>query len=245
MKAACSPRCGDTSSRQGSKDSLGVNRTTAWKRSGRGVREFEEICTLKSKWLISVIALVPAALMSMAAAGQVAPDRGSRPPEDRTYKYLFYAGAGYTSLNQVNQSRYGLIGADFELSRNFGRYFALTADGAAYQSSLGTGNPGSPTVDQVLFGPELHGHVFERWSVFVRALIGGEHSGGEHQNPNISFAGGAGGGVEYSVKSRWVLRLSGDDIAASFTPINNTPALGYSTHTTRNSRASFGIGYRF
>jgi hypothetical protein len=181
----------------------------------------------------------------MAAAGQVTPDRAPRADADRTYKYLFYGGVGYTSLNQVNQSRYGLIGADLEVSREFGRFFAITADGAFYSTAVGTGNPGTPTVDQVLFGPELHGVIFDRWTVFVRALIGGEHSGGERQTPNISFAGGAGGGVEYAVTPRFVLRISGDDIAAAFSPINNTPALGNSAHTTRNSRASLGIGYRF
>jgi opacity protein-like surface antigen len=200
---------------------------------------------LKSKLLVSVLALVTAAMLPVAATGQLTPDRAPRADADRTYKYLFYGGAEYTSLNQVNKSRYGLIGANLEVSREFGRFFAITADGAFYSTAVGSGNPGKPTVDQVLFGPELHGVIFDRWSVFVRALIGGEHSGGESQTPNISFAGGAGGGVEYALTSRLVLRLSGDDIAAAFSPINNTPALGYSPHTTRNSRAGFGIGYRF
>jgi hypothetical protein len=197
------------------------------------------------KWLVLTLALVPAAMMPLAAAGQVAPDRPSRPEADLTYKYLFYAGASYTSLNQVNQSRYGLIGGDLAVSREFGRFFAITADGSFYSTSVGSGNPGTPRVDAVLFGPELHGHIFERWSVFARALLGGEHSGGEGQTPNISFAGGGGAGVEYDLRPRWVVRISGDDIAAAFSPINNTPALAYSPHTTRNSRASIGIGYRF
>jgi hypothetical protein len=184
-------------------------------------------------------------MMPLAAAGQVAPDRAPRQEPDHTYKYLFYAGAAYTSLNQVNQSRYGLIGADLEVSREFGRFFAITADGSFYSQSVGTGNPGKPTVDAVLFGPEVHGTIFERWTIFARALLGGEHTGGEGQTPNISFAGGAGGGVEYEVKPRWVIRISGDAVAASFSVNNNTTALSYSPHTTRNSRASLGIGYRF
>lgn len=183
--------------------------------------------------------------MPLGAVAQVAKDRAPRPASDVDYKYLFYAGVGYTSLNQVNQSRYGLIGADFEVSREFGRYFAITADGAFYSQSVGSGNPGTPQVDQVLFGPELHGNIFDRWSVFARALIGGEHSGGEGQTPNISFAGGGGAGIEYAVSPRWVIRLSGDDIAAAFSVRNNTPALALSPHTTRNARASLGIGYRF
>ncbi|KAA6459774.1 porin family protein [Acidobacteria bacterium AB60] len=197
------------------------------------------------KWLVSMFALVCGAALPAAAFSQVAPDRPQRQEADRTYKYLFYAGAAYTSLNQVNQSRYGLVGGDLQVSREFGRFFAITADGSFYQTSTGTGNPGNPQVDAVLFGPELHGHVFEHWSVFIRALLGGEHTGGEGMTPNISFAGGAGGGVEYDLKPRWVLRLSGDEIAASFSVKNNNPGLAYSPHTTRNSRASIGIGYRF
>lgn len=184
-------------------------------------------------------------MFSLAASAQVAPDRAPRPVTDNDYKYLFYAGAAYTSLNQVNQSRYGLIGTDLEVSRNFGRFFAITADGAFYSTSVATGNPGTPTVDQVLFGPEVHGNIFEKYSVFARALLGGEHTGGEGQTPNISFAGGAGGGVEYAVTPRWVIRISGDDIAASFSVVNNTSGKNYSPNMTRNARASLGVGYRF
>src|SRR5436305_2872281 len=109
--------------------------------------------------------------MPLAAIAQVAPDRAPRPAPDVSYKYLVYAGVAYTSLNQVNQSRYGLIGGDVEISREFGRFFALTADGAFYSTSVGSGNPGKPTVDQVLFGPEVHGTLFDRWTVFARALL--------------------------------------------------------------------------
>jgi hypothetical protein len=195
--------------------------------------------------LVSILALVSAAMLPLAAASQVAPDRAPRPVTDTDYKYLFYAGAAYTSLNQVNQSRYGLIGADLEVSRNFGRFFAITADGAFYSTAVGTGNPGNPSVDQVLFGPEVHGNIFEKWSVFARALLGGEHTGGESQTPNISFAGGAGAGVEYAIAPRWVIRMSGDDIAASFSVNNNTSGKSFSPNMTRNARASLGVGYRF
>ena len=184
-------------------------------------------------------------MLPLAAAGQVAPDRAPRPEPDHTYKYMVYAGPAYTSLNQVNQSRYGLIGADLAVSREFGRFFAITADGTFYSHSVGSGNPGSPSVDAVLFGPELHGNIFEHWSVFVRGLIGGEHTGGEGQTPNISFAGGAGGGIEYEWRPRWVIRISGDDIAAAFSVNNNSTSQGLSAHTTKNARASIGIGYRF
>lgn len=198
------------------------------------------------KWLVSILAVVPAAVMPLAAIGQVAPDRAPRAESgEPNYKYQVFAGAAYTSLNQVNQSRYGLIGVDASITRNWGRFFGLTADGATYFKSVESGNPGNPSVDLVLFGPELHGKVFDRWTVFARGLLGGAHTGGENQTPKVSFAGGAGAGVEYALKPRWVVRIYGDDIASAFSVTNNSPQLADSAHTRRNSRAGVGIGYRF
>jgi hypothetical protein len=201
---------------------------------------------LKRKWLISTLALIPAALIQLAAAGQVAPDHAPRPerPEDN-YKYQVYAGFGYTSLNQVNQSRYGLIGVNVAVSRNFGRYFAVTADGAYYPQSVATGNPGKPSVDMILLGPELHAPLIGKVNGFFRGLLGGEHSGGEGQTPSISFAGGLGGGMEYVLSPHLVLRVSGDNILSSFTVINSTPQQGNSPHMRGNARASIGVAYRF
>lgn len=184
--------------------------------------------------------------MPLAVAGQVAPDRAPRVDSgDRQYRNMVFAGFGYTSLNQVNQSRHGLVGANFEVTRDWGRFFALTADGAFYNWSAGSQNPGKPSVDLVLFGPELHGKLFEGWSVFARALIGGAHTGGESMTPNISFAGGGGVGVEHNLKQRIVIRAFGDSIASSFSVTGNSTQLGYSPHVRRNARAAVGIGYRF
>jgi hypothetical protein len=195
--------------------------------------------------LVSILA-VPAALLPLAAAAQVMPERGPRPAPtgEKVYLYKLYAGFSYTSLNQVNQSRYGLIGGNVELGRDFGRYFTVLVDGGFYPASLGSGNPGSPSVSMVLAGPEIHGQIFENWQLFAHALLGGEHTGGENMTPNISFAGGPGMGVEHTMH-RWSLRLSGDDIAASFSLRNNTPQLGYSPHRRWNARASVGVAYRF
>jgi hypothetical protein len=195
------------------------------------------------KLLVSILA-VPAALLPLAAAAQVAPDRAPRTSPDEP-KYAVYAGFGYTSLNQVTHSRYGLMGGNVEVSRDFGRYFAVVADGGFYSAPVGSGNPGSPSVSMVLAGPELHGEVFENWSVFIHGLIGAEHTGGEGMTPSVSFAGGIGGGVEHKMGPHWALRASGDDIGASFSLINNTPQLGYSPHRTFNARAGIGAVFRF
>jgi len=201
---------------------------------------------LKSKLLLFILAMVPAAFLPLAATSQIAPDRPARAEQtEPTYKWEAFIGYGYTSLNQVNQSRYGLQGINMSLTRDWGRYFGLTADGAGYSTPISAGNPGSPTVDTVLFGPVLHFTMFKNFDGFVRGLLGGEHTGGENQTPNISFAGGGGGGVDWKLSSRVSLRASGDDIAASFSPIDNSKALAYSPHMTRNPRAAFGLVYRF
>jgi hypothetical protein len=201
---------------------------------------------LKSKLLLFILAMVSAACMPLAATSQIAPDRPARTePTDPTYKWEAFAGYGYTSLNQVNQSRYGLQGVNLSLTRDWGKYFGLTADGAFYSMPIASGDPGNPTVDTVLFGPVLRVPMFKNIDGFVHGLLGGEHSGGESQTPNISFAGGFGGGMEYKLNARISLRASGDDIIASFSPINNTKILAYSPHMTRNPRAAIGVVYRF
>jgi hypothetical protein len=195
------------------------------------------------KWLLSILA-VPAALLPLAAAAQVAPEKPARPVLDEP-KYQVYAGFSYTSLNQVNQSRYGLIGANVELSRNFGRWFAVVGDGAYFPSSYASGNPGTPKVSMFLGGVELHAPVFENWNIFGRVLIGGEHTGGENMTPDVSFAGGPGFGVEHTMGRRWAIRASGDDIASAFSLTNNSPQLGNSPHRRWNARAGLGLVYRF
>ena len=183
----------------------------------------------------------PAALLS-----QVAPDRAPRTDRgEPVYNYQVYAGFAYTSLNQVNQSRYGLIGADIQVSRSWGRYFALVGDGAYFTKSLGTGNPGNPSVDMLLGGPELRAPLYGKVNAFFHGLLGGEHTGGEAMTPRVSFAGGLGGGFEYAMSPRLLIRLGGDDILSSFSLRNNNPQLGYSPHMRANARASVGIAYRF
>ena len=193
-----------------------------------------------------VVVLVLAAGMPLAAFAQIAPDKPA-PAEnpDAGLKWKAYAGASYTSINQVNQSRYGLIGADFGVNRSFGRFFGVTADGSYYPGSYASGNPGSPKVSMVLAGPEVHGAIFEKWSIFGRALIGGAHTGGTGQTPDISFAGGVGGGVEYQWRPRISFQAYGDNIASSFSLINNTPELGNSPHKRWNPRAGINVAYRF
>jgi hypothetical protein len=188
--------------------------------------------------------------MPLAAASQVAPASGSASADHAapSYKYEVYAGYGYTSINQVDLSRNGLQGVDLSATRNWGKYFGLTAQGGYYKWAYDTTNPGDPSVYMVLAGPVLHIPLFEKTSAFVHVLLGAEHTGGENAIPNVSFAGGAGGGLEYHLKPHIFLRLYGDSIASSFyasSLVSNPSQLGYSAHERRNAHASIGVAYKF
>jgi hypothetical protein len=208
---------------------------------------FEECYPLKRTLLLTILAVIPAVALSLPASGQVDKEPGKPTSDnvDTDYKWEAYGGFAYTSLNHVNESRYGLIGGKAGATRDFGRYFGLTAEGSYYKFALGSGNPGNPGLTSALAGPVLHADIVGKYSGFFHALIGVEHASGENQTPNISFAGGFGGGVEYKLTPRLSLRAYGDDIAASFSLINNSPALGYSPHRTWNPQAGFIAVYHF
>jgi hypothetical protein len=195
--------------------------------------------------------MVPAAFLPLAAAGQASPAGASRSTDEteRTFKYEVYAGYAYTSLNQVNQSRYGLQGFNASVTRDFGKYFGLTAEGDYYKVPISkpvvTGSTAIPVVESVLFGPVLHANLYGKFGGFFHGLLGGEHTGGESQTPNISFAGGIGGGMEYTLSPRLSLRATGDFIGASFSLTGNSAELGNSPHRSWDPRASFGAVYRF
>lgn len=204
---------------------------------------------MKSTFLLMILAVVPAALMPAAATCQAAPDAAAGPgaARPRVYKYEAFAGYGYTQLNQVNLSRYGLQGFKVSVGRNW-KYLGVVGLGDFYKyptGFAGGGNPGKPVVMSALGGMDVHSTLYGPLSGYFRALMGGEHTGGENMTPTISFAGGVGVGMDYTLNPRWALRASGDWIGAAFTVRNNTNALGYSPHTNWNLRASIGLVYRF
>ena len=203
---------------------------------------------LKRTLLFVLLAAVAAALAPVTAAGQVNPEAAPVPQQAPAYKYDVYAGFAYTSLDQVNLSRYGLIGGKVSVTRDWGKYFGLMGTVDYYRtpiSSRSPGNPGDPSVYSFLVGPEIHAVLYENVSGILFAELGGEHTGGEHMTPNISFAGGFGGGMSYRLTDRFAIRATGDRLAGSFSLSGNTPQLGYSTHRTWNPRATIGVVYRF
>ena len=211
---------------------------------------------MKRKLSLSILALFAAAFLPLTAASQFfhARHHEKAPAEKPTpvHKYELALGYGYTSLNQVYQSRYGLQGVDAAVTRDWGRFFGLTADGAYYKYPLKhttPGNPGDPSVDAFLMGPVVHAKLFGHVDGLAHALLGGEHTGGENATPNVSFAGGIGAGLDYNLSRHLAIRLSGDDIRSSFTANANSSSCGVgsncSPHMKGNSRAAFSIVYKF
>ena len=198
---------------------------------------------MKSKLLLSILAVASAIVAPVFAMSQVAPER---PPKDLTgpdYKYEVYVGYGYTSLNQVNQSRSGLQGVSGSVTRLFGDHFGLKVDGGHYAWDVTATNAGKPTVDLFLAGPVLRGNLFEKWSAYAEVLLGGAHTGNVSIRPNVSFAGGYGMGVDYNKSARWSIRAFGDNIGSSFTLVPYQP--GFSPHMRWNARAGIGLAYHF
>jgi hypothetical protein len=63
--------------------------------------------------------------------------------------------------------------------------------------------------------------------------------------PKISFAGGFGGGLTYSLANNLAVQLTGDRVAASFSLPGANAQNEYSTHRTWNARVTIGGVYRF
>ena len=167
---------------------------------------------MKRKLLLAILAIVAASSMPLAATSQLIHARHREAPAEKltaAHKYEIFAGYGYTSLTQVNQSRYGLQGVNASVTRDWGRFFGLTADGAYYKYPLKTGgagsdaNPGNPSVDLFLMGPVVHAPLFGHIDGYLHVLLGGAHTGGKFNGvsatPDISFAGGFGGGLDYKL----------------------------------------------
>ena len=95
---------------------------------------------MKRNLLLSILALVPASLLSLTASCQIVLDKP--PAAERTekvYKNEVSAGYAYTSLNQVLQSRYGLQGVNASYGRDFGKYFGVMGEGSYYFKAVASG----------------------------------------------------------------------------------------------------------
>jgi hypothetical protein len=195
--------------------------------------------------MLMTLAAAVTALLPHPASSQIVMEKPHVRPTGPTYNYTVFAGWGYTSINQVNQSRSGLQGFSASFARDWGKYFGLTVDGGhyAWQTTASNAAVGKPSVDYYLAGPELHAVLYGPTSMFVHGLLGIAHTGGVNISPSASPAGGIGIGMDYHFTPRVALRLSGDDVFSDFTVVPYQQ--GFSPHIRWNARASLGIAYRF
>lgn len=193
--------------------------------------------------MLAIAVTAAAACMPLNAFSQIIEEKPAAPQTESGPKYEVYAGWGYTSLNQVNQSRNGLQGVEVGATRDFGKHFGLTGMYGHYAWAITSSNTDNPSVDMFLAGPELHAPLYERWNAYARALFGAVHTGNVSIEPGASFAGGGGIGIEYQIRPRISLRLGGDNIGSAFTA---TPyESGASTHTRWNAHAYLNVAYKF
>ena len=159
---------------------------------------------MKRTFSLLILAAVAAALLPLAAICQDSPTTNTKSQDkgDRPYRYEVYAGYAYTSLNQVNQSRYGLQGFTLSATRDWAKYFGTTAEGSYYKYATNTGNPGTPSVDTVLFGPVVHADLFGKYSLFVDLLAGGERIASSFSLSNNTS------GLAYSPHMMWNARAT-------------------------------------
>jgi hypothetical protein len=199
---------------------------------------------LNSKLLFLILTVASAIAVPVCVMGQVAPER---PPKNLAtgpeYKYDVFLGYGYTSLNQVSQSRSGLGGIAGSVTRGITEHFAVKFDGGHYLWNTTATNAGHPTVDMFLGGAVVRGNLFEKWSIYTEGLMGGIHTGGVAIQPDVSFAGGIGIGMDYNRNARLSIRAYGDYLGSSFTITPYQP--GFSPHTRWNARAGIGAAYHF
>lgn len=192
---------------------------------------------MKGKFLLSVVALLLPVSLPLCLSAQVEkPAVTNAAPEFSRYE--IFAGAAYSSANQVKGSS-ALIGGNIGMSARLKKWFGGTVDFGEYANSSGIAKP---TVTTFMAGPEFSVPA-DNLTGFIHVLFGGAHTGGVGAKPDISLAYAVGGGFEYAVSPKWAIRVAGDGIYSSFVldPTNQ----GFSPNRRLNARATGGVSYRF
>ena len=190
---------------------------------------------MKGKFFLSIFALLLPVTFVGQVAKPIAPAADAPSPLQR---YGIFADFAYSSANQVKGSS-SLIGFNVGVDAKFKKWVGGTAEFGQY--SLGTGMV-KPTVTTYLAVPEFY-IPSDRLTGILHVTFGGAHTGGVVSIPDVSFAYGIGGGLEYKVANHWSARLMGDGISSSFVLAPATS--GYSAHARWNPRATFGVSYHF
>lgn len=140
----------------------------------------------------------------------------------------FNANGGTASLAWNPRSWYGLVG-------EFGDYHVGKIGGTSVDTNLIT----------YMFGPQFYFHHFGRFTPFAQELFGGAHSNSTAfgiPGSRNSFATALGGGVDFSSRGHWSVRLGPVDYLLTEFP-ETTAAAGRKAQN--NLRVSGGVRWRF
>jgi len=189
-----------------------------------------------------------AALFPLCAAAQTSASSSGGEDTDKPSHYDIFVGAGATSQNQIVHSHGLLVGFEVGVTRNWGKYFGLNAQGASFMKSTSADNTSggqSPQYSQFLAGPELHAQLYEKMSGSVHLLVGGSHTGGSGitGSPNVAFSMAFGAGLDYRLKQHFSLRLTGDRVKTSF--VQGASGSGNSPHPYQNVQTALGVVYHW
>lgn len=192
---------------------------------------------MKGKFWLSLVAMaLPVALGGQTVLAQVVKPVADTAPA--LQRYEVYAGAAYSSANQVKGSS-ALVGFNIGADAKLKKWFGGVVDYGYYSGSSGVAKP---TVTTFLAGPEFS-IPSDSLTGFFHVMFGGAHTNYPGEVPDVSFAYAVGGGFSYKVKEHWAVRLSGDAIISSFVLDPNKQ--GFSPHARSNGRAVAGLAYRF
>ena len=196
------------------------------------------------KFVFAILAV----LLPISVAAQVSvsdsSDEGGKPS-----RYDIFVGAGFTTQNQIVHSHGFLVGPSAGITRNFGKYFGLNAQGSYTPHSLPSANMSesglAPTYVQILAGPELHAQVYDNFSGNVHILFGGSHTYGTGVtgSPSVAFSYGLGAALDYRLTPRFSLRWSTDHVRTANVQGNTTS--GNSLHGYSNIQTAFGVVYHW
>ena len=167
-------------------------------------------------------------LAALPAAGQVNPEAAPGPAQAAPYKYEAYVGVAYSRIRQVPVSYSGLMGGKGVTGPRLGKVFSTHGVGRTttrWDSATATCRiPATRRSTPSWLGRQSTLRSMRTSADCFSRELGGEHTGGENMTPSISFAGGFGGGLAYSLSRNFGMQLTGDRVAASFPLPNNTAA---------------------
>ena len=151
-------------------------------------------------------------LLAAFTFGLAAQAQAQAQPESR-----FEVGADYSYVRSNTPpggcACFGLNGGGGSLAYYFNRSLAAVADiNSGHSSNIGIGTS-DLTLTSYVFGPRYYWHTHARPIPFAQVLLGGAHAGNSlalrvsgRQVGSNAFATKIGGGVDYPLNQRFVLR---------------------------------------